>query len=72
MNTTASRRLYTMNTNKTDKGFCFVVREFTETAEPQQNGQYGTWATMKRIDGFKTRARATAAGKKWKMHYKAK
>ncbi len=68
--TKTGRKSYHMNTTKTEKGFSFIVREFTETKKPQPNGQYGTWKTVKEGHGYKTRARATSAGVKWKMHLK--
>lgn len=68
--TTTGRKLYRMNTTKTANGFSFTVREFTETTEPQPNGQYGLWAAVAHVDGYSTRARATGAGKKSKMSFK--
>jgi hypothetical protein len=59
-----------MNTTKTANGFSFTVREFTETKQPQSNGQYGLWATVDHVDGYSSRARATGAGKKSKMSFK--
>ena len=64
------RKLYSMNTTKTQNGFAFTVREFTQTAEPQANGQFGETVIVKHVDGYRSRARATTAGRKWEMHLK--
>tara|TARA_R100001082_G_scaffold85570_1_gene52163 strand:- start:1763 stop:1954 length:192 start_codon:yes stop_codon:yes gene_type:complete len=59
-----------LNTTKTENGFSFTLREFTQTAEPQENGHYGVTVTVKHKDGYRSRARAASAGVKWKMYFK--